>query len=135
MKGWIKELIDEYPTKRSQVAIVRLVRVYSKYSDETMRLAVDRYMLNEYFFPKVANLRQYVNAVLEDGRGDIAYHAEGERVRYGRWLSQESQAYSDQALYDFELSRDTVPELDEAHDYWTIVFDATHLEIEAELPY
>jgi len=135
MKDWLEDLFNEYPTdQRSDMAIARLARVFSEQSDGTMRSAVDRYLLNEKWFPRVADLRPYVAQAAEDARGSIPLADEGAVIRYGRIISAESQPCSDDDLYLFEVERGSMPALDELHDYWEVVIDATGLRVEvAEL--
>ncbi len=60
MNNWLDDLLEEYPTKRSDGAIMRMVRVFSEYDDDTMRTAVDAYMLEGTYFPKVSDLHPYI---------------------------------------------------------------------------
>jgi hypothetical protein len=79
MKAWLNDLVDEYPTKRTETAIVRLARIYNEYSASIMQAAVDDYMLSEQFFPKVATLKPYVDLAVENARGrDRIQHTDGE---------------------------------------------------------
>lgn len=124
MKDWIKDLIEEYPTGRSDTAIKRLMRVYAEVDDITMQRAVDRYLVHEKFFPKVADLRPYVEAAPYDidEQGVIHY--------YGRWKSPHQ--VTDETLYEFEAQRD---ESWGSHDYWDVVVEATSKAALAETPY
>ena len=125
MKDWLEDLLDEYPTdQRSDKAIARLARVFSELPDGIMRSAVDRYLLNEKWFPRVADLQPYVAQAAEDGRGSIPLADEGAVIRYGRFISAESQPYTDDDLYLFEVERGTMPALDELHDYWEVIMEA-----------
>jgi len=123
MKDWLEDLLDEYPTKQSDKAIARLVRVYADTADPVMRRAVDQYLLHERFFPKVADLRPYVDQAIEESRG-MEYANAGERF-----------AATDADLYAMEVERGTMPPMDELHNYWDVIVMAAGAEILAELPY
>ncbi len=64
MKPWIKDLMDEYPTNRSDVSIDRLERIFEQYDDKTMSQATDLYILAGKYFPKVADMKKYVDHAL-----------------------------------------------------------------------
>lgn len=109
MKAWIEDLIDEYPTKRSDGAIVRLARVFRGVPDSTMQAAVDSYMLSgQQFFPKVSDLAPYVREAQEQARGPEPY-AQVKRVRYGRWLGESGEYHSDEEILRWEQARGTMP--------------------------
>lgn len=113
MKDWLDDLLDEYPTNRSDNAIARLVRVFRDVDDETMQAAVDAYMMDgNEFFPKVASLAPYVQAAQEDDRGPVPYD-QIRRVHYGRWQSVIGEHYSDEEILAWEQRRGTMPPDDE----------------------
>ena len=60
MNNWLDDLLEEYPTNRSDGAIMRMVRVFSDYDNDTMRKAVDAYMMEGKYFPKVSDLHPYI---------------------------------------------------------------------------
>ena len=113
MKDWLKDLMEEYPTGRSDKAIKRLVRVFAEVDDITMQRAVDRYLIRERFFPKVADIRPYVEAAPYDinEQGLIHY--------YGRFKSPFK--VTDDELYEMEATRD---EGWGNHDYWDVLVEA-----------
>lgn len=96
---WLADLIDEYPTKRTDSAIRRLVRVFSDYDNDVMQAAVDVYLLNEKYFPKVGDLAPYVKQAAEDARGDISYSELEQQWRY-----------TDSEMLVWEQERGTMPE-------------------------
>lgn len=107
--NWLEDLIDEYPTNRSDRAIVRLARVYRDETDTVMQAAVDAYMLaGEKFFPKVGDLAPYVREAQEQERGPEPY-SQVKRVRYGRWLSESGEYHSDEEMLRWEQERGTMP--------------------------
>lgn len=64
--GWLDELMDEYPTNRTEKAIARLGRVFKDVPDRVMAAAVDKYMAEQKFFPKVSDLTNYVTWAQRD---------------------------------------------------------------------
>lgn len=105
MTDWLAELLDEYPTKRTDAAINRLVRVYGDVPDSIMLKAVDSYMLDGHFFPKVADLRPFVREAQENARGDKAYEAIVQQVKY-----------TDDDIMAWEIARRSMPTLVEIED-------------------
>ena len=103
---WLLDLKDEYPSKRTPEAQARLYRVFKQYGNEIMQAAVDRYMLEQKYFPKIGDLKPYVDVVLEDNRGrsydDLGTNGQ---VSYGRWPSETGQFYSDDVIHDWEMAR------------------------------
>lgn len=93
---WLDDLLDEYPTNRTDSAIARLARVFADIPDEVMRTAVDNYMRHGQYFPKIADLRPFVDMAQEDMRGD--------------WLAAHEPitAYPDIYIYEWEVSRNTM---------------------------
>ena len=66
LPDWLNDLMDEYPTNRSDNAIIRLARVFADTPAAVMQTAVDTYMKDgNKFFPKVGDLSPYVKAVEE----------------------------------------------------------------------
>ncbi len=115
MKDWLKDLKDEYPTRRSNNAQVRLARVYGQYDDSTMQAAVDAYMLRERFFPKVGDLRPYVDAVLEAERGEDAPLEVKRQIHAARMRKlRDGIEYTDDDMYAWEVARGTMPALPDA---------------------
>ncbi len=104
---WLEDLMDEYPTKtkdgkelRSESALVRLGLIFNKNEPDIMQAAVDEYLLNEKFFPRVATLKPYIDWALEQARGVKSY----------RQLEQDGQLiFSDEELLKFEQERGTMP--------------------------
>jgi hypothetical protein len=95
MKSWLKDLLEEYPTNtewsyRSDAAIERLSRIYGQYDDETMRRATDSYILEKKYFPKVSDMKPYV---------DHALYA----------VKQQGPEYSDEEILAWEQERGTMP--------------------------
>lgn len=116
--SWLEDLIDEYPTNRSDSAIERLARVFSEVSDETMQAAVDAYMLaGEKFFPKVGDLVPYVKEQQEQDRGPEDYD-DIQQVKYGRWRSLTGEHYTDEEMLRWEQERGTMPDDDELGTDW-----------------
>ena len=66
---WLEDLIDEYPTNRTDSAIQRLASAFSYEDDALMEWAVEKYMKENQFFPKLSSMNPYVNlAKKEAGR-------------------------------------------------------------------
>ena len=62
--NWIETLLDEYPTKRTDTAILRMMAAYSTEHLFMMQRAVVEFMKDgNKFFPKVADLAKYVEKV------------------------------------------------------------------------
>ena len=89
MKPWLKDLLGEYPTKRSDAAIDRLERIFEQYDEETMRQATDLYILEGKYFPKVADMKAYVDHALYQ----VAQQDSNPRDRY-----REIQAMDDDEI-------------------------------------
>ena len=103
MTTWLEDLIDEYPTKRSDKAVARLARVFSEFPQDIMRRATDEYMLNETWFPRAASLRPYVKLAEEATRGDVRYND----------IAEQGRRYSDAEMLAWEQERGTMPPDDE----------------------
>lgn len=99
MTTWLEDLLDEYPTNRTDSAIARLLRVYSGESDEVMRMAADAYMQAGKFFPKIADLQPFVKAAQERERGD--------------WNRPPAITYPDDFMFDWEVARGSMQPLAE----------------------
>lgn len=66
LPDWLNDLMDEYPTNRSDDAISRLGRVFADVPAGIMQSAVDAYMRDgNKFFPKVGDLSPYVTKLQE----------------------------------------------------------------------
>ena len=90
MSKWLNDLIDEYPTNRSDGAIKRLARIFAQYDDDTMQRATDSYILEGKYFPKVADMKAYV---------DHALYA----------VAQQGPEHSDDEILAWEQERGTMP--------------------------
>ncbi len=93
MKPWLKDLMDEYPTNRSDVSIDRLERIFEQYDEETMRQATDLYILEGKYFPKVADMKKYVDHALYQ----VAQQDSNPRDRH-----REIQAMDDEEIADLD---------------------------------
>jgi hypothetical protein len=78
--NWLEELADEYPTTdrngkplRSDAAIRRLAAVFAEEDPAVMLEAAYAYISGGRFFPRVAELRPYVERAREQRRGDMRY--------------------------------------------------------------
>ncbi len=106
---WLKDLMDEYPTNQSESSQIRLGRIFSEHEPDIMQAAVDEYLLNEKFFPKVSTLKPYVDWALEQARGVKSY----------RQLEQDGQLiFSDEELLKFEQERGTMPSGESVGSEW-----------------
>ena len=103
MTTWLEDLIDEYPTKRNDRAVARLVRVFAGTPDNVMSQAVADYLLAEQFFPKVGSLRPYVQTAEETARGETRYND----------IAEQGRRYSDAEMLAWEQERGTMPPDDE----------------------
>jgi hypothetical protein len=111
MSDWLTELLDEYPTERkdgksirTDSSINRLIRVFEDVPDHVMQKAVYAYMRQGVWFPKIADLRPFVNSAVEDERGDKPYGELDQQLKYG--------GYSDEDMYTWEVERGTMRPLD-----------------------
>lgn len=108
---WLDALMDEYPTKRTDKAIARLYKVYADMAEDVMSEAAYAYMKAGKFFPKVADLNQYVKEAEEMARGTPFEESPG-------------RPPTDEELLAFEQARGTMPPTKEHRTYWSIVADA-----------
>ena len=108
LPDWLNDLRDEYPTKRSPEAQARLFRIFRHYDTDTMQAAVDRYMLEQRYFPKVGDLKPYVDVAAEDARGKSYQAIFDGQVIYGRWASETGKFYSDDVIHAWEVARGTM---------------------------
>lgn len=101
---WLTELLDEYPTKRTETAVSRLVKVFEDTPDSIMQQATYAYMRHGQFFPKIADLRPFVDAALEDDRGGVSFSELDQQgqIRYG--------GYSDDEMLAWEIERGSMRE-------------------------
>lgn len=107
--NWLADLLDEYPTNRSDKAVERLARVFQDEPDSVMQPAVDAYMISgQKFFPKVGDLAPFVRESQEQARGPEPY-SQVKRARYGRWQSETGEHYSDDEILRWEQARGTMP--------------------------
>lgn len=99
--AWLEDLLDEYPTARSDAAISRLMRVFADVPAGVMRTAVDAYMRQGSFFPKIADLRPFVDT------------AQQRAINEGWPDGNPHGGYSDEFMYQWELERGTMRPLAE----------------------
>jgi hypothetical protein len=102
--NWLEELSDEYPATdrygkplRSDDAIRRLAAVYSEEEPAVMLEAAYSYMRDKQFFPRVSDLRPYVQQVREQRRGDMRYDELNDGTLEARWSAHERRMAAIQA--------------------------------------
>jgi hypothetical protein len=121
MKDWIKELMDEYPTGRSDAAIDRLARIFGEYDDSLMQRAVDAYMLKSEYFPKVGDLFPHVqHAQYQVKQQDIMKPGIEAKNKWGTrfWLSLGIGDKDDAEILAWEQQRGTMPPDDQLESEW-----------------
>ncbi len=104
---WLDELIDEYPTKRTDRAIERLGRLFKEIPQRIMEVAVDKYLLEQSFFPKVGDLAKYVQWAKRIRPYEIASQVADEELL--RWEQERGTMPADEILVTDYLEWDEVP--------------------------
>jgi len=98
---WMEDLMDEYPTNRSDRAIARLTRTFADKEQDVMEKAADLYMLaGNRFFPKVSDFVDYVKEA--EGQVNNWGYYWGKQIRQAK----EGEDYTavDDAILEWELA-------------------------------
>lgn len=104
--NWITELMDEYPTGRSDNAIQRLRAAFANEEKAVMDAAIMAYMRDgNEFFPKISTLSKYVSvARVDNNTWQVQWQAQLDEAR-----ATEDYTAVDDAIMQWEIARGELP--------------------------
>lgn len=115
--NWLEDLLDEYPTGRSDRAIQRLRNSFASEPHTVMEAAVIVYMRENKFFPKISDLNDYVE------RARIDNNTWGARWSELLEAAKKTGDYSrvDDIILEWEVGRGEMPVNAGERNYWDVV--------------